>query len=169
MRVLSIDQSYTCSGIVVLNDGDMEHCEVFKTKKPEDAKDMKQTYHRAFLVSERIVKLAEEYKPDLISIEGLAFGMRGNATRDLAGLQFVIVVELIERYEYDVEVLSPLTVKKFATGSGKAKKIEMIEKLPESILKKFLDLGVKKTTGLGDLADAFWIGMCALDMHNHKK
>lgn len=169
MRILSIDQSYTCSGIVVLNDGHMEHCEVFKTKKPDDAKDMKQTYHRAFLVSERIAKLAKDYNPDLISIEGLAFGMRGNATRDLAGLQFVIVVELIERLKYDVEVLSPLTVKKFATGSGKAKKIEMIEALPENIHKKFLDLGVKKTTGLGDLADAYFIGMAALDMHNNKK
>ena len=40
----------------------------------------------------------------------------------------------------------------------------MIESLPENIHKKFLELGVKKTTGLGDLADAYHIGMMALAM-----
>lgn len=163
MKILSIDQSYTCSGIVILDDGQMTHCEVFKTVKPK-TKDMKATYHRAFMVSEHICKLAKAHKPDLVSIEGLAFGMRGNATRDLAGLQFVIVTDLIERLHMDVEVISPLSVKKFATGSGKAKKEEMVKALPEDILNKFLDLGVKKTTGLGDLADAYWIGLTAEDI-----
>jgi len=168
MKILSIDQSYTCSGIVVLNDGQVEHCEVFKTKKPEDKKDMGVTYHRAFLVAEHISGIAKKYKPDFISIEGLAFGMRGNATRDLAGLQFVIVVDLIERLGFSVEVVSPKTAKLFATGSGKAKKIEMIEALPEDTLKLFQDLGVKKTTGLGDLADAYWIGLTAENIRKEK-
>lgn len=169
MKILSIDQSYTCSGIVLLTDGNVTHCEVFKTEKPEDKKDMNATYRRAFLVSERIKHLAKKYEPDLISIEGLAFGMRGNATRDLAGLQFVIIVDLLIRLKYDIEVVSPLSVKKFATGSGKAKKIEMIESLPEDTLNKFKKLGVKKTTGLADLADAYWIGLTAESIRKNKE
>lgn len=169
MKILSIDQSYTCSGIVILDDGQIKHLEVYKTARPAKKNDMKATYHRAFMVSEHICNLAKIHKPDLVSIEGLAFGMRGNATRDLAGLQFVIVTELIERLHLDVEVISPLSVKKFATGSGKAKKEEMISSLPEDILNKFLDLGVKKTTGLADLADAYWIGLTADNIRKNKK
>ena len=41
----------------------------------------------------------------------------------------------------------------------------MIENLPKCILNEFLELGVKKTTGLADLADAYWIAKTAENLH----
>jgi Holliday junction resolvasome RuvABC endonuclease subunit len=58
---------------------------------------------------------------------------------------------------HKVEVVVPGTVKKFATGSGKATKEEMIDSLPKHVREYFDALGVKKTTGLADLTDAYFI------------
>lgn len=151
MKILGIDQSYTCSGITVLNDGELEHAEVYKTPKAMDI------YQRAEQVANHILVLAYRFEPDHIGIEGLAFGMRGNATRDLAGLQFVIINKLRFKGNFTVDIIAPNAVKKLATGSGKAKKVELYEALPQSTQKEFLELGVKKTTGLYDLTDAYWI------------
>jgi len=157
MIVLGIDQSYNSSGIVVLNnDSNVVHCECFKSNKDFNR------FGQAYEISLHIANAVDKYKPDLVAIEGLAFGMRGNVTRDLGGLQFVIVSHLQEVKKYDVNIIAPLTVKKFATGSGRAKKNEMIESLPDNVREKFLSLGVKKTTGLSDLADAYWIAKITL-------
>lgn len=163
MRILSIDQSYTSSGIVMFDDGEVTHIENFKTSKEENI------FKRAQLVAERIRQLAHTFEPHIIAIEGLAFGMRGNATRDLAGLQFVIIVELQIRHGYDVEIIAPLSVKKFATGNGRAKKEELMSATPTNILDRFKDeLGVKKTTGLLDMVDAYWIGKVVDSKHKNK-
>jgi len=151
MKVMGIDQSFTSSGIIILNNDDIIHSECFKTNKEDNR------FNRAYVITVRIKQLIDEYHPDIIEIEGLAFAMRGNATRDLAGLQFVIVTYLQEVMHKEVDIISPLTIKKFATGSGKAKKDEMISHLPEDVLQLFLSTGVKKTTGLADLTDAYWI------------
>jgi hypothetical protein len=47
-------------------------------------------------------------------------------------------------------------VKKRA-GDGKFKKKDMIAALPDDIKKMFTDKNYKLTTGLSDLADAYWI------------
>ena len=148
---MGIDQSFTSSGIIILNNDDIIHSECFKTNKKANS------FNRAHVITMRIKELIEEHNPDIIAIEGLAFGMRGNATRDLAGLQFVIVTYIQEVLFKEVDIISPLTVKKFATGSGNSKKEEMISHLPEEVLQLFLSTGVKKTTGLADLTDAYWI------------
>jgi len=150
--IMGIDQSYSCSGIVIFKNKKIVYADVFKTSKIDDI------FTRANAVANHILNLALTYKPSLISIEGLAFGMRGDATRDLAGLQFTIINKLRFCGRFNVSIVTPNSVKKFATGSGKAKKVDMFEALPQKTKKKFLDLGVKKTTGLYDLTDAFWIG-----------
>jgi len=155
MIVLGIDQSYNASGIVVLESDDIIHSECFKSNKEFDR------FGQAYEVAIHIANVIDTYKPDVIAIEGLAFGMKGNVTRDLGGLQFVIVAHLQEVKKQPVKIIAPLTVKKFATGSGRAKKDEMIKSLPNYALNKFLELGVKKTTGLADLADAYWIAKTA--------
>jgi len=155
MKILGIDQSYNASGIIVLEGDNILHSECFKSNKDFDR------FGQAYEIAVHIGNIVDTYKPDIVAIEGLAFGMRGNVTRDLGGLQFVIVAHLQEVKKQPVVIIAPLTVKKFATGSGKATKSEMIERLPTYALDNFLKLGVKKTTGLADLCDAFNICKCA--------
>jgi len=149
---MGIDQSYTCTGIVLFEDGEMVEAQVVKSPKAMDI------HQRANFVADAILSFALCHEPDAIGIEGLAFGMRGDATRDLAGLQFVIINKLQFNGSFKVEVIAPNAVKKFATNDGRAKKEALYEALPKNTQKSFLELGVKKTTGLYDLTDAFWIG-----------
>jgi len=157
MRILAIDQSYRSCGIVVFEDGDMIHYEKFVTNKDDDI------YDRADQLASHIKELTLKYNPDVVALEGLSFGSVGNVTRDLGGLLFLIVVTL-RKVGKEVIIIPPNTVKKKATGKGNAKKNLVMEALPDDIREKFLKLGVKKTTGLGDLADAYWIGKCVEDM-----
>lgn len=152
MKILAIDQSYTCSGIVILKDGRILHAEKFVTDKSKDI------FERAWSVVMRVAKLNTDYNPDIIGMEGLAFGGKGNATRDLAGLQFAITTYMRFCKGAEVKIVAPGTIKKLATGKGNSKKELLLECLPKDVRKTFDDLGVKKTTGLLDLTDAYWIG-----------
>jgi len=154
MRVLSVDQSYRSAGIVIIENGEMIFCEKYVTEKDKDV------YHRAAQLATHLQLVALKWQPDVVALEGLSFGSVGNVTRDLAGLMFIIVVKLRED-GYDPIVVPPTKVKKFATGKGNAKKEVLIENLPTGIRAAFDELGVKKTTGLADLADAYWIGKYA--------
>lgn len=157
MKILGIDQSYTSTGIVLLNEGAL-----LKAHKFAGNKEMNR-FGQAYEIAIHLAGIVDEFEPDVIAIEGLAFGMRGNVTRDLGGLQFVIISHLQEVKGREVEIIAPTSAKKFATGSGRAKKEDMIDSLPESVYSYFIGLGVKKTTGLGDLADAYWIAKTAED------
>mgnify|MGYP001823205010 CR=1 FL=1 len=153
MKVLGIDQSYSCTGLIVIEGDVLKHVEALKSPKDMDI------HARANWIATHIQMLADLHSPDCVGIEGLAFGMRGDATRDLAGLQFVIINKLLfhSRGDYPIEIVAPNAVKKFATGNGKAKKEELYESLPKLTQERFLEVGVKKTTGLYDLTDAYWI------------
>jgi Holliday junction resolvasome RuvABC endonuclease subunit len=152
MKILGIDQSYTGCAYVVMENGIMTDFGIVRTPKTDDM------FTRARNTALQICDVYAQHKPDTTQLEGLAFGMIGNATRDLAGLLFTIVnVLTLKNPTFTYTLLSPTTVKKSATGSGKAKKADMIDALPADIREKFAAKGFKKTTGMADLADAFWI------------
>jgi len=150
MKILAIDQSFTSSGIVLLEGDKILHCEKFTSDAETDM------FDRAYEVACQLVDVAKRLKPDVVVIEGLAFSAKGNQTRNLAGLQYVIV-NYFRDAGFDVQIAAPNTAKKTA-GFGHKEKGDMIAALPKHVHKKFLELGVKKTTGMGDLADAYWIG-----------
>lgn len=153
MTILSIDQSYTHCAYVVLNDNN----EVidFRCLVSDVRVDI---YKRALELALDIQRAVAKYNPTEIRLEGLAFGMRGSATRDLAGLLFTIVNVISHLHVFNnFKIISPKTVKKRATGSGKATKKEMIAALPSEVKQKFSEANYKLTTGLADLADAYWI------------
>lgn len=133
----------------------MVHCEKFVTDVNKDK------FERAWEVTSRIRELAQQYPPDVIGFEGLAYAKNGNATRDLAGLLFTTVTILRYIDRYNVEVVAPTEVKKTAV-KGNASKDELVEALPDEIRHEFDAIGVKKTTGLRDLSDAYWIGRTIL-------
>ena len=155
MKVLGIDQSYRSCGIVVLEDGNLIHREKYTT---DDSKDI---YERAKELACHLVKTAHTFSPDAIALEGLSYGSTGNVTRDLGGLLFLIIVKLRE-HSFRPFVIAPPTIKKVATGKGNAKKEKLIEALPPNIRASFDELGVKKTTGLSDLSDAYWVAQSAV-------
>lgn len=154
MRILGLDQSFKKSGLVVMekNNPNMLHAEKFSTNQSKDY------LFRAREVADHISMIIVNYNIDAVCIEGLAFGARGDMTRNLAGLQYMVMAAVRFDNQKPITIVTPPTLKKFATGSGKAPKEDMIKNLPPLIKKYFLDdLGVKKTTGLDDMADAYWL------------
>ena len=155
MKYLGIDQSYNCTAWVIINNsGLIEDFGTIKSNKDHDI------YTRCNYIINELMDITEKHKVGRIALEGLAFGMQGSATRDLAGLQFVIMLGLRD-IDYPL-VVSPLHLKKAATGNGKATKDEMISALPESIRLQFEAANYKKSTGLHDLADAYWLAREAM-------
>lgn len=152
---IGIDQSYTSTGLVGLDhNGRVITQEVISSLKAEG-----DYYHRAKIVSESIaakINTIDQYTDHQIKIacEGLAFSLRGHTLQNLAGLQFMIV-NAIRQEGFDVTILTPSTVKKHATGSGKASKQDMFDSLPEKVQEIFGK--VSKAQGREDLTDAYWI------------
>lgn len=118
-----------------------------------------------------------------VVFEGLSFGSAGNATRDLAGLYYTM------RYCLNSNMLSeyskmhtyvPTSIKALARNSlpeseqvttnpktGKPLKVKMDKKLMVKACQQdmgvdFLE-GYNYSTGLDDLADAYWLGRLYID------
>lgn len=157
MKILGIDQSYTSAGYCVLdNDENIITFGTIKTS-PDDG----DVFKRAREITNQLKKIATDNSVDYVGLEGLAFGGFGNATRDLAGLQFLIVDEFGSD---NVTITAPTAVKKLALGKrkGKTTKHDLFEALPELTQKSFLDFGLKKTKGLYDVTDSYWISISTL-------
>lgn len=153
--ILGIDQSMACSGLVILDDEKMIHHEVFKTSKDDGS-----IFVRFNMISNKLIDMILKYNIDKVNIEGLPFGrIPGNASRDLAALQGVIISKILEQCNIECKIIPPTAVKKFATESGKAKKEDMVKALPEDIRQRFIDSNLKKSTGLYDATDAYFIGL----------
>ena len=159
MKFLGIDQSYSSTGVVLIENDTVLDFQKFTSDKSKDI------FERCWDVVAQIRQYMQKHNPDYIALEGLAFGMMGNATRDLAGLQFSIIT--VARYIdlINIDIVTPLTLKKFATGNGKAKKDDMMASLPTETLEMFKNKGFKKTTGLADLADAYFLAKFMQDKH----
>jgi len=155
---MGIDQSYNGCAFVVTKEDEILDLGIIRSDKTADV------YTRALSNAVQLHTVYEKHNPDLVGIEGLAFGMTGNVTRDLAGLLFTIVTTMtLKSPDWKYVIIPPTAVKKRGAGTGKAKKDEMINATPIHIVDKFKDYGVKKTTGLADLCDAYWINRCAND------
>lgn len=148
---LGIDQSYTSTGWVVVDvAGRIKGDGVIVTTNERTI------FERSRDVATQIGEVIARFQPTTVAIEGLSFGSFGNTARDLAGLQFTII-NLNANTPF--QVVAPTAVKKFATGSGKASKQEMLEATPTHVLRHFRSR-YKNTTGLFDVVDAYWIACC---------
>lgn len=135
--LMGIDQSFTGCGVVVLDkDGKLIESALYVTDKKLSV------FERSWDLFCQLFQLAVKHQITHIAIEGLAFAMKGNATRSLAILQGVLVTNLQYLKEFQgnanpiisVELVSPLSLKKQTTGNGKSNKEEMIKATPEEIL-----------------------------------
>ena len=151
MIIMGIDPSLSSTGVVVANDKLVEVAVVIKSDTSKD------TYDRINEITERVFDIALSKEPDLIVVEGIAFASFGSATRDLAGLHYNLVCCLRLGFETPIDIVPPTTLKKRSTGNGKAKKQDMYKALPEHIKEYFNNLDLKKTKGLYDVVDAYWL------------
>lgn len=150
MIVLGIDQSLTSTGWCVLENDQLTDYGLISSDKS------KENYERAIDVSNEIQSLEIQLQPDLVVIEGIPFMSRSNVTRDLAGLQFLILDRLLGGVtKEDIRIIPPTKLKKFATGNGKASKDDMFEALPDYAKEKISK--TLKTKGRYDLTDAYWL------------
>jgi|SaaInlStandDraft_4_1057021.scaffolds.fasta_scaffold37942_1 Holliday junction resolvasome RuvABC endonuclease subunit len=153
MNYIGIDQSYTSTGFIALDENKtILDVKTLSTPKDDDI------FKRSWDMSEMIVDEIKKYPECELAIEGLAFSMRGNATRDLAGLQFSIINKIKFVLNKEITIIAPPTLKKSATGYGKASKEQMIEALPKDVYELFTGpKNWKKSRGLTDVTDAYFL------------
>jgi Holliday junction resolvasome RuvABC endonuclease subunit len=159
---MGIDQSYTSTGYCISNGlgpGKMTNFGLISSDKTDDI------FARARYVADELSTIINTHAVDVVALEGLAFGAKGDATRNLAGLQFTIVNMLFTDHNKSCEIYAPGTIKKIATGKGNSPKSLLLESLPAETKTRFADAGIKKTKGLLDLVDAYWIVQTAISQH----
>ncbi len=143
MSVMGIDPSLTSTGMVVLwGTGEQWRALTSKRRGVERIRDL----------ADPLIETAEKTRPDLIAIEGYAFGAKGRALFDLAEFGGVLRYNLWLGGHNYIDV-PPSTVKKFATGRGNAKKDEIM-------LAVYKRWGVEFHTS--DEADAYVLARIAL-------
>lgn len=153
--LVGIDQSLTHTGVVISNSGDI----IFATGITTDTKDSS-IEQRIHFIRLRVKEILEEYSPDFVSIEGLAYGIASNNGRLLAGVFFNILSLLIE-LDIPYQVVNPKTLKKLATGVGSADKILMRTSIDEYSLDRLVAITKLKATSkkFEDIVDAYWLSL----------
>lgn len=166
---LGIDQSYTSTAVFALRSGNLLSHQVFRSKA--DGKTPQHYLYRARDIADALAEYAISVQPARIGLEGLGFGAKGDQTRNLAGLQFLIM-DRLEQAVHDgllpadtkLEIIAPTSLKKFATDSGRADKDAMVDAVlkHDPKLHTFL-LETPKTKGRYDIADAFFLAKYVAD------
>lgn len=119
-------------------------------------------------LADRIKETIYEYCKDpeitniYVVIEGISYGstLRTKAVFDLAGLNYVIRKNLINRENIKLYIVPPTHIKKFATGKGNANKDDII-----SIFKlTHKDIKISK---IDDLADAYYMSCYGLELYKN--
>ena len=114
----------------------------------------------------RILKVIGEdfIKNSEIAIEGYSFGASGQLTR-IAEACMLLKYNLYKAgADKDIKNYAPMSVKKFATGTGKASKLDMVDSFKEKTGIDLFDLLGKKEglktipVPITDIVDSFWIG-----------
>jgi len=150
--LLSLDISITSTGYCIFEFGGT--LRGFGTIKTDNSKTI---YQRLEYIEEEIKSLLTKYQVTEIVIEAPSFGSRGANSYLLFGVHFS-VSRLFILKNLPLTQLNIASIKKFATGSGRAKKNDMINALPIELKDLFLSHGFLKSKGLPDLADSYFIG-----------
>jgi crossover junction endodeoxyribonuclease RuvC len=150
--VMSIDPSLTGFAICILN----EDAEVLYTseKGTKAVKTLKGRLNRLRGLADNARKIAEDFKPDLILIEGYSYGSSGRAIISLAELG-IMVRDRLSGTSTLVEV-PPTTLKKFITGKGNASKVQIASTLAKKYDISFTSDNHADAYGLAQLGLAYF-------------
>lgn len=124
MIVAGVDASLRSTGVAIV-DTSVGVIETRNVKGPaltRDA-DLHQRSTRIDAMHAQVMPIVEDV--DVVAIEGLSFGSAGNVRDQLAGLWWSLVLSL-RACGVEVVVVAPQVRAKYATGSGAAKKHEVL-------------------------------------------
>lgn len=146
--IVAIDPSLTATAVCLIHNG-----------QPEVA--MSRTKPRGKLTVDKLDRMhaqttfVAEYActADLVLIEAPSFGSMGSATRDLAGLWWLLF-DTLTSYPAPIGVVAPSALKKWATGAGNADKF----RVGQHIGKRWPDLELRSD----DEADALTLASVGL-------
>jgi len=150
--ILGIDQSFSNTGFCVYD------CQTIIEASCISTKNDKSLEERIQIIVKEMLIIIKRYDIKQVVIEGMSFASMQASIRQLAGLFYVILYELNKKkIKYDI--IPPLTLKKAVTGSGKATKQEMIDKveLREQMIlsdQSNIKIGAKK---FEDIVDSYWL------------
>ncbi|MCR4660718.1 MAG: crossover junction endodeoxyribonuclease RuvC [Clostridia bacterium] len=150
MVILGIDPGYGIIGYGVINSVGHEtkviDCGVIETTK--DTKFIK----RLNMISEGIIELIDNFKPDCACIEELFFQHNQKTAIMVAEARGVILNELYKKVDNIFEY-TPMQIKQILTGNGRADK-KQIQYMVTKIL------GLNKIPKPDDAADALACALC---------
>lgn len=150
--VLSLDISITSTGYCVFEGSNLKAFGCIRTTSELDI------YSRLKYIESEISSIIRRYGICEVAVEAPSYGSRGAMSYNLFGVHFSII-RLLTAKQLPYKLLNIASIKKFATDSGKASKLQMLNALPEDIRTEFINSGYLKSKGLYDLADAYFIGM----------
>ena len=155
MRILGIDPGTATTGFGVVNVNGHEQYEVLDLGLIETTKD---TPHgqRLEQIYEGISQIILKHSPEVVAIERLFFAT--NALTAIAVGQAIGVIKLaIHRHNLPVFDYTPMQVKLYVGGSGKADKKQM-----KQVVRKLLKVKARpgRKSHFDDTADALAIAIC---------
>lgn len=120
IRILGIDPSLTATAVCHIRDGAPPEVAVSRTKPTGQSAVAKLA--RMHLQAEFVAEYA--CTADIVLIEAPSLASVGRATRDLAGMWWLMFAELT-RYPAPIGVVAPSVLKKWVTGRGNADKFQV--------------------------------------------
>jgi crossover junction endodeoxyribonuclease RuvC len=155
MKILGIDPGTATTGFGIIDQDSDGEVKLLKYGLVSTSKDLPHG-DRLALIYDGISNLITEYHPELVSIERLFFAT--NALTAIAVGQAIGVIKLaIHRHNLPVFDYTPMQVKLYVGGSGKADK-----KVMKQTIKKMFKIREKKgqKSHFDDTADAIAIALC---------
>lgn len=151
-RVVGLDLSLSSTGV---SDGRSVHAFRTKPDRTTEAR-LDELLHLCTVFiqspSQWTDEAPEGTRADLVVVEGPAFGAKGNAVDQLAGLRWMVRHRLWTM-GVPFAVVQPTALKLYTTGHGHASKADMVNALAD---RHGLDLTAHKASnGLYDMADAY--------------
>jgi crossover junction endodeoxyribonuclease RuvC len=145
--ILAVDPSLTATGIAYpLGDT--------RVLRPKE-----KGVERLDWLAHEVLWQAKGNDADLVALEGFSYGSKGRAVFDIAGLGWVVRLDL-HRHGIPYADVSPSSLKKYATGNGNAGKPLMQQEAARR-----LDYWPEKPDD--NEVDALWLRAMALDAYGH--
>lgn len=151
MNVLGVDPSITCTGMCLARPGELPAVSTAKTRPAGKGTLPKLARLRAQVAA----VLAARTAADLVLVESPSFGSHGSATRDLAGLWWLLV-DALRAADTPLGLVAPSVLKKWTTGAGNAPKFDV----GQSIARRWPDVILRNP----DEADA--LALASIGLHH---